>query len=79
MQSNIPEKLIPGLLENVSSRISMAIFEKLSKEDREKVLKFLKSGDSDAALKILNIKIDDFSGVVNKIASQTLQEFNNKC
>ncbi|MGA2418085.1 MAG: hypothetical protein ABSF55_02510 [Candidatus Staskawiczbacteria bacterium] len=68
-------KIVSQLLNNISLKINMAIFDKLGDEDRKKVLKFLRAKDKDAILSYLNAKIKNLPDLVKKITAETIEEF----
>lgn len=71
------DKIVSGLLENISSRINMAISDELTREDKEKIFKILKAKDSTAVFNYLNGRIKNLPELVRSVAEETIQEFKN--
>jgi len=68
-------KIVLQLLDNISLKISLDVFEKLDEEARQKAIKFLKVEDKDVFLNYLNTKIKNLSELVERNISETIEEF----
>jgi translation elongation factor EF-Ts len=69
------QKIISGLTENISNRINLAVFERLTEEERKELQKLAKANKKAGVLKFLNSKIDDLQSFAEQIAVETIDEF----
>lgn len=69
------DKIIYQLLNIISSKINMIIFDLLADEEREKFIKFSKNGGESAMEQFLTIKIKNLPEITNKIVNETIEEF----
>ena len=70
-------KIISGLLDNISARINIAIYDKLTEEDRQKLQKISRTKKKDAILNYLKPKIRNLHLLVDEITRETIEEFEN--
>jgi len=69
------DKIVSGLLDNISDRINIAIYDKLTEEDRQKLQKISKTKDEDAILNFLRVKIKNLHLLADEITMDTVEEF----
>lgn len=70
-------KIISGLLDNISTRINIVIYDKLTEEDRQKLQKISRTKEKDVVLNFLKSKIRNLHLSVDEITRETIEEFEN--
>ncbi len=70
-------KIISGLLDNISARINIAIYDKLTEEDRQKLQKISRAKEKDAILNYIKSKIRNLRLLVYEITRETIEEFED--
>lgn len=70
-------KIISGLMDNISDRIDIAVYDKLAEEDRKKFQKISKMEDKEVILFFLKSKIRNLPLLVDEIVRETIDEFEN--
>lgn len=69
------DKIISALVDNISVRLSVDLFDHLSATEREELENILRSGGEDEALKYVRSKISDFSLLLQKNTEETINDF----
>lgn len=76
------EKIISGLLENISVKVNIAIEKILNQEEQAELQAIALKKDKDALMGYLKSKISNVEEIVEEIAQETIEEFkairNNK-
>lgn len=68
-------RIILGLMDNISARISIAVSDKLNARQKEELKKISRAVKKEAVLDYLNSKIKNFSLLTEKIAKETVSDF----
>jgi hypothetical protein len=69
------DKIISGLMANVSSAINIAVLDKLSDQEKLELENISKKGKKTATLQYLEIKITELPLLIEKITRETINEF----
>lgn len=70
-------RIISGLLDNISDRINIAIYDKLTEKDRQKLQKISRIGEKGIISNYLKLKIRNMRLLVDKVTIETIEEFEN--
>lgn len=69
------DKIISGLMDNVSSAINIAVLDQLSDQEKLELENILKKHKKIATLEYLEIKIKELPLLIEKVTRETINEF----
>jgi len=69
------ERIISGLMENISLAINIAVLDELSDEDKLELEVICKSPRENAVLEYLNSKIDNLSFIIQNVIGEKIDQF----
>ncbi len=78
LSSDEQEKIILGLMDNVSNKISVKVLEKLKEEEAKKLEEISKKEDREEFLRYLNSRIEKFSDLVNGVVKEEVERFKKE-
>ena len=65
-------------MDSVAAKVNLAVWEKLSAEDKKALEKVLVSSKNEKVLDFMNSKVKDFSRLVEDVTRQVMTDFRKK-
>ncbi len=72
------DQIIELLREAISSRVNVAIFERLTTEEQRDLLELADQDNNQRVIEYINNKIPELNQLINQITSTTITEFKNR-
>lgn len=72
------DKIIALLMDNVSAKVNMVIWDKFLKEEKQELYHVSRIGDNKKILKYITSKMGNFNQLVENTTRETIEDFKKK-